>query len=25
VHFGGRNRLFLDTHVKFLRDVRTNP
>lgn len=24
VHSGGRNRLFLDTHVKFLRDVRTN-
>jgi prepilin-type N-terminal cleavage/methylation domain-containing protein/prepilin-type processing-associated H-X9-DG protein len=23
VHFGGRNRLFLDGHVKFLRDVRT--
>lgn len=23
VHFGGRNRLFLDTHVKFLRDQRT--
>jgi prepilin-type N-terminal cleavage/methylation domain-containing protein/prepilin-type processing-associated H-X9-DG protein len=24
VHFGGRNRLFLDGHVKFLRDVRTD-
>ena len=24
VHMGGRNRLFLDTHVKYLRDVRTN-
>ena len=24
VHFGGRNRLLLDTHVKFFRDVRTN-
>ena len=24
VHFGGRNRLFLDGHVKYLRDVRTN-
>lgn len=24
VHSGGRNRLFLDTHVKFLRDIRTN-
>jgi prepilin-type N-terminal cleavage/methylation domain-containing protein len=23
VHFGGRNRVFLDTHVKYLRDVRT--
>lgn len=23
VHFGGRNRLFLDTHVKYLRDPRT--
>ena len=23
VHFGGRNRLFLDDHVKFLRDART--
>jgi prepilin-type N-terminal cleavage/methylation domain-containing protein/prepilin-type processing-associated H-X9-DG protein len=23
VHFGGRNRLFLDGHVKYLRDVRT--
>lgn len=23
-HFGGRNRLFLDGHAKFLRDVRTN-
>lgn len=23
VHFGGRNRLFLDTHVKFLKDHRT--
>ena len=25
VHFGGRNRLFLDTHVKHLRDARTEP
>jgi prepilin-type N-terminal cleavage/methylation domain-containing protein len=24
VHFGGRNRLFLDTHVKWLRDIRTS-
>lgn len=24
VHFGGRNRLFLDWHVKFFRDYRTN-
>ncbi len=24
VHFGGRNRLFLDGHVKFLRDHRTD-
>jgi prepilin-type N-terminal cleavage/methylation domain-containing protein/prepilin-type processing-associated H-X9-DG protein len=24
VHMGGRNRLFLDTHVKYLRDTRTN-
>lgn len=24
VHFGGRNRLFLDGHVKWLRDVRTD-
>jgi prepilin-type N-terminal cleavage/methylation domain-containing protein/prepilin-type processing-associated H-X9-DG protein len=24
VHFGGRNRLFLDGHVKYLRDVRTD-
>jgi prepilin-type N-terminal cleavage/methylation domain-containing protein/prepilin-type processing-associated H-X9-DG protein len=24
VHRGGRNRLFLDTHVKYLRDIRTN-
>jgi prepilin-type processing-associated H-X9-DG protein len=23
VHFGGRNRLFLDGHVKYLRDSRT--
>lgn len=23
-HFGGRNRLFLDWHVKYLRDVRTD-
>lgn len=23
-HFGGRNRLFLDWHAKFLRDIRTN-
>ena len=23
IHFGGRNRLFLDSHVKFLRDART--
>ncbi len=25
VHVGGRNRLFLDCHVKWVRDVRTNP
>lgn len=25
VHFGGRNRLFLDSHVKWLRDIRTKP
>ncbi len=25
VHFGGRNRLFLDGHVKWLRDIRTKP
>lgn len=24
VHFGGRNRLFLDNHVRFLKDPRTN-
>jgi len=24
VHFGGRNRLFLDGHVKYLRDARTD-
>lgn len=24
VHRGGRNRLFLDAHVKYLRDIRTN-
>ncbi len=24
VHFGGRNRLFLDFHVKYLRDIRTD-
>lgn len=24
-HFGGRNRLFLDTHAKWFRDIRTNP
>lgn len=24
VHFGGRNRLFLDGHVQWLRDIRTN-
>jgi len=24
VHFGGRNRLFLDSHAKYLRDIRTN-
>lgn len=24
VHFGGRNRLFLDSHVKYLRDIRTD-
>ena len=24
VHFGGRNRLFLDWHVRFFRDFRTN-
>jgi len=23
-HFGGRNRLFLDDHVKYLKDIRTN-
>jgi hypothetical protein len=23
VHFGGRNRVFLDSHVKYLRDART--
>ena len=23
-HFGGRNRVFLDWHVKWLRDIRTN-
>lgn len=23
-HFGGRNRVFLDTHAKFLRDIRTD-
>ena len=23
VHFGGRNRVFLDTHAKFMRDIRT--
>ena len=23
VHFGGRDRLFLDSHVKYLRDIRT--
>ena len=23
VHFGGRNRLFLDWHVEYLRDLRT--
>jgi prepilin-type processing-associated H-X9-DG protein len=25
VHSGGRNRLFLDLHAKWLRDIRTNP
>ena len=25
VHFGGRNRLFLDGHVKYLKDGRLNP
>ena len=25
VHFGGRNRLFLDGHGKWLRDIRTKP
>lgn len=25
VHVGGRNRLFLDSHVKWIRDTRTNP
>jgi len=25
VHFGGRNRLFLDSHAKWLRDIRTKP
>lgn len=25
VHTGGRNRLFLDNHVRWLRDIRTNP
>ena len=25
VHSGGRNRLFLDGHAKWLRDIRTNP
>jgi prepilin-type N-terminal cleavage/methylation domain-containing protein/prepilin-type processing-associated H-X9-DG protein len=25
VHFGGRNRLFLDGHVRYLRDIRTSP
>jgi prepilin-type N-terminal cleavage/methylation domain-containing protein/prepilin-type processing-associated H-X9-DG protein len=25
VHSGGRNRLFLDTHARWLRDIRTNP
>lgn len=25
VHAGGRNRLFLDGHAKWLRDIRTNP
>jgi prepilin-type processing-associated H-X9-DG protein len=24
-HAGGRNRLFLDLHAKWLRDIRTNP
>jgi hypothetical protein len=24
-HRGGRNRLFLDMHAKWLRDIRTNP
>jgi prepilin-type processing-associated H-X9-DG protein len=25
VHMGGRNRLFLDSHAKWLRDARLNP
>lgn len=25
VHSGGRNRLFLDSHAKWIRDIRTNP
>ena len=25
VHVGGRNRLFLDFHAKWMRDIRTNP
>lgn len=25
VHVGGRNRLFLDMHAKWMRDIRTNP
>lgn len=25
VHFGGRNRVFMDDHVKWLRDIRLNP
>lgn len=24
VHFGGRNRMFLNGHVKYLRDLRTD-
>jgi prepilin-type processing-associated H-X9-DG protein len=24
-HAGGRNRLFLDLHAKWIRDIRTNP